>query len=233
MRKERVRILVKKHPIKLHPFCSPQWRSLHIISSFNDGNMKLIQFTIPSTVLERRNQESLRLQRDDTFNIRLHAGTTIHHSLPYIRNIDIIHITYATDGILATQFIHQLTMRSRKDHAARYRCTYRICSASGCRSTSQSKPCYCYISLLPFWHQNVAMQKSSLFPGIGKNHLSIFFSVLHHREMLRIFHRDSIPCIHIISSLRLTHLAGYKKISNPQEQSCLKNPMIDKYLFHH
>ena len=185
--KERVRILVKKHPIKLHPFSSSQWRSLHIIGSFNQRNMKLIQLTISSTVLERRNQESLRLQRDDTFNIRLHVGTTIHHSLPDIWNIDIIHITYASDGILATQFIHQLTMRSREDHAAHYRCADCICSASGSRSTSQSKSCYGFISLLPFWHQNVAMQKSSLFPRIGKNHLSIFFSVLHHREMLRIF----------------------------------------------
>ena len=186
-RKERVCILIKKHPIKLHPFSSSQWRSLHIIGSFNQRNMKLIQLTISSTVLERRNQESLRLQRDDTFNIRLHTGTTIHHSLLNIWNIDVIHITYTTDGILAAQFIHQLTMRSRKDHATRYRCADCICSASGSRSTSQGKSCYCFISLLPFRHQNVAMQKSSLFPGIGKNHLSIFFSVLHHREMLRIF----------------------------------------------
>ena len=181
--------------------------------------MKFIQFTIPSTVLERRNQKSLRLQRNDSFNIRLHTGSTIHHSFFNIRNIDVIHITYATDGILATQFIHQLTMRSCEDHAARYRCTDRISSASGSRSTSQGKSCYGFIPLLPFRHQNVAMQKSSLFPRIGKNHLSIFFSVLHHGEMLSILQRNSIPCIHIISSLCLTHLTGYKKRSYSQEQS--------------
>ena len=72
--KQTVGLLAAPHQpsVEAHPFRTPQGRSLHIVGTFDDGNPRLFEHAIPATVLERREQDSVRLQIDDAFHIGIH-----------------------------------------------------------------------------------------------------------------------------------------------------------------
>ena len=201
--------------------------------------MQLVKLAISTAVLERRKKDSFGFQGDDALNVGCHARTTIHNrilsrSIPgksspllYIRNIDIIEVADTTDGLRATQFVHQLTMGSDENGTPLHRRAHGISSASRPRAAPFGKHRHRLIPLLSLRNQDVAMQHRSRLPRVGNDSLSIliintfcsigsFFPIamLHDGEQLGVLHLQGIASIRIsssrLSSLACRHQQGHR-----------------------
>ena len=218
--------------------------------------MQLVELAISSAVFEGRKEDSFGFQGDDALDVGCHARTAIHNrilsrSIPgksspllYIRNIDIIEVADATDGLLAAQFVHQLTMGSDENGTPLHRRAHGISSASRPHAAPFGKHRHRLIPLLSLRNKNITMQHRSRLPGVGNESLSIliintfcsigsFFPIamLHDGEQLGILHLQGIASIRISSSrlfsLACRHQQGHRC---PTQKNILFLHNLTKYV---
>ena len=216
--------------------------------------MQLVELAISTAVLEGRNEDGFGFQGDNALDVGSHAGTAIHDGilgrsisgrsiscrsisgrslpcrsspLPDIRNIDVIEVADATDSLLASQFVHQLTMRSDKNGTPLHRCPHGIGSASRPHAAPFSKHRHRLIALLSLRNKNIAMQQRSRLPRVGNDSLSILIistfavtgsiftiTMFHDGEQLGVLHLQGISSLSIgssrLSSLACRHQQGHR-----------------------
>ena len=111
----------EQQSIKTHPFSTSQSGSFHIISTFNNGNIQLLNTPVTTTIFKRRKQNGIRMQVDNLFHIRIHAVTAIDNSSPFNAflhdwQFDIFQVADTTDTVESSQIVHQSAMYRRIDY---------------------------------------------------------------------------------------------------------------------
>ena len=98
-------LATQQHAIETHPLSTCQGRGFHILGTLDEGDVNLLHLAIATTILKRRQEDSIRALVDDFFYHRTHAVATIadatfRHLLVDIGYLDVFQVGHSCYALL-------------------------------------------------------------------------------------------------------------------------------------